>query len=231
MVAPIDIYAVGTETFYNNYGKSKLDSMQNYAKDIWKDSIEDGSGDYYAEFLSFGSSDVEIPETSLCDSCTTRERMNDADDWLYYNWDHYPCADVIIISDYYGYDDKRVGVAQQTAGTDFDKCCLVDVYEAENKTDVWSDGGSEAFTAHELLHMFLTGDDEHDPYGVYDKQQDEWQISVMYSNTGVNGYCGTEPSETDKVVKDASFCTQSNVRDWIDNNRDVLDDNQYIDCP
>jgi len=56
----INVAIAGTETFHNNYSNSKIDNITNFVEYTWKTYIEEGSGDYEANFNPQYTSSVMI---------------------------------------------------------------------------------------------------------------------------------------------------------------------------
>lgn len=219
----ISVGFVGTESFYDNYSLTYLDNMEDTCKSIWESEIEDGSGDYKANFYVVDSDGIEIPESALCgspnnSSCTTRERAGYADDWLRIHKDlYYASYDVIIIGDYYNNrSDENRAIAQSTAGTQTDKCCLLDIPEIEYDTSqsgsLWQDIGYSGVAAHELMHMFLDESPGYEHRAYTDYYGD---TSIQYDPDSKD-WCAQDATPN-KVIEDVSWCTKGNVRDWIDN--------------
>jgi len=219
MTLVVDV--VGTETFYDNYGASKRDSIKNYAEDVWKDEIEDGSGMYEASFTSIDSSQIEISKWWLCNddgtSCDSIwHRAGDADDYLQEHHSFYDSADVIIVADYMEDPNNNYhwGGAQDKAGTSTNKVAIIDVGQIEGTNGAWDSEESEGVTAHELMHMFIDqSDKEHYPHitsvGSASLSWDSGEIAEEcdYSDRSANG-----------VAKFVSDCTKSRVRSFIESN-------------
>lgn len=211
----ITIYFVGTSTFYYHYGSSKVTSVKDYCEDTWSLIIENGSGNYEATFDAYSQSQVEIPGYELCGWCSTRDRMDDADEWLADNWWDYYDADVISILDYNENDnDSKWGVAQQKAGTYRDRCTMVDLQETENANDQWRNEETEGVAMHELLHMFL---DDYYTWEHYPSIDSYGYASLMWNPGRIDGYCDKN-AEAEVVDKRICPCTRSEVRNFIDNN-------------
>jgi len=204
--------AVGTDVFYDNYSGIKLNNMMSYVEDVWESNIEDGSGSYEALFDVYTS--TEVPDSSLCQSCSLRDRTNDIDDWLYNNWGSYNTYDVILVADYYeDVSQSFWGIAQQTAGTSRNKCAVVDVDDIESTSGAWSNEKSEGVAAHEVLHMFMDeSNSEHFP-----RLDSSGDATLSYDAGDIAAYCGSEYN-VDTVIKDISSCVEYKVRNWIDNN-------------
>lgn len=213
----IAIQIVGTDPFWNNYSKqtpsNKMDDILNYTSNTWSEWTEDGSGQYDAGFTAQYQAGATIPGSALPDTNSLFDRLQAADNWLSNNESNlYSGADSIIVVDYYGNDPNTYGWAYiQTAGTDDNKCGLVDTQ--------WEDTGSlpselsnvksEGVAIHECYHTF----NARHPKDVTTFSTDD--ITLMYSWDGVD--CNNDGS-TNVVVDITSNCTDSDVRGYIDNN-------------
>lgn len=231
-MSKIKVAFVGTESFYNNYDVSYLDNMRDVCKPLWESEIEDGSGDYDAEFHVIDSWLV-IPESELCGepnnpNCTTRDRGKDVDEWLRNNWNStynlsYYDMHVIIVGDYYNNtNDGDRAIAQQTAGTQTHRCCLLDIPEIESDTSKpgspWRSLGYSGVAAHELLHMFLDEPSGYEHQYHVDRSGD---TTIQY-DPDANDYCYRYNS-VDVVIENVSYCTKNDVQQWIDNHSDRFD--------
>lgn len=233
----IDIAFVGTELFYDNYFYpiSYLDRMKSVCESVWND-ITDGSGDYSANFDRYTSSQIEIPEDELCTVCVNnddedqvcsgsgycsfRGRLNQADSWLDANeYSMYYNHDVIIIADYHPQGDGGLrGAAQSEAGGWTDKCCMLDLKEITNEVydsdSPWRNIGYGGIAAHELVHMFLDGN-EHENASVGTSTDNTG--TIMY-DSDASSWCSGNITNGMIVEEEASSCTITDVRNWIDDN-------------
>ena len=198
---------VGTESFFDqpSGGNSRLDSIASWCDNVWTGDIQDGSGDYYANFTARDASTVEVPESALCDSCTLGDRRADADVWLY------DIADAIIAVDYASGLGMGHAGGGSTAGDAWDITCIANV-DRESKNvlpDEWKDVGTEGIAAHELGHLF---DGDHGDAATVDGGS----TSLMYgSDSNVNCF---SVDDVTKVIDWYSSCTRSDVRSHVDAN-------------
>lgn len=209
----VNVFIVGTEPFFNHFSNSKLQDIRDYCRDVWSTHIEDNDGNYTANIQYYSDYNVTVPESAMCNSCTTRERVNDADDWLHENWVSYSYTDVICVMDWNAIEsDDRWGVAQEKAGTSRNKCTMVDLEETEGADGPWKYEKSEGVAMHELIHMFIdSGGWEHYPsVGSYG------YASLMYDVGRLDYYCEKydDPIYVDKKM---GACARDDAREFIDN--------------
>jgi hypothetical protein len=212
-----DIYVavIGTEPWENSYsGDTNLYDIMNLASSVWDTYISDGSGDYS---LWIDTISDRVPKSAIecdeddCSNFDMRDRANKIDDWCQNNI-IYDYRDVIMVADYFG-DGDKTGVAQQTAATNKNKVAMEDY--AKSLAPEWDNNlGHKGVNVHELLHMFLdvANSSEHFPSVTYN-----YETTLMYSPDEVDSWClkYTYITNVQDVVSD---CTQSKVRNWIDNN-------------
>ena len=210
-MATIDVAVFGVDTFNNNSDISIAD-IDTYVESVWESEIEDGSGDYEAQFDSWA---IEIPDSTACQSCSDYwERANDFDNWLQDNdnWCCYGSYDVIIIADYHDGNDAHHGVAQEIAGTSTNKVAIVNDKDLEGNS-TWDPDGTQKVATHELLHMFIdNSDSEHYPH-----VNSNYEGTVMWDSGNVESNCWNN-TDAGQVIDEVSSCTTSKVRTWIDNN-------------
>jgi len=205
----IYVAVIGTESWGNSYsGDTELHDIMNLASTVWDTYISDGSGDYS---LWINTISDRVPENEIkCSGCNMRERADKIDDWCQDNI-AYDYRDVIMVADYFG-GGTKTGIAQQTAGTNENKIAIED-YSKDLATE-WEDIGHKGVNVHELLHMFMDISDSQEHYPSVTRN---YETTLMYSPDDVDSWCMkyTYVTSVQDVVSD---CTQSYVRDWIDNN-------------
>lgn len=225
-----NISLVGTESFYDGYSgdpNSKISGISNWLDSSWQDNIEDGSGDYSADFSVESKSAVEVPSSALrgCSQCCGGEvscvelceRRSDAQDWLHNNWSGYSSPDVVLVVDYYGGDDAE-GSNQDTygcaavanAGNDSGKTAIIDTYyEDNNQLDSnFTEVKTEGVGFHEVGHEYCALHEDSSIY--YDDES-----TLMYSpGAGVADCTNNGTSET--IKNDVSACSKSVIQCYID---------------
>jgi len=215
-MSSILVGVVAVDEYNNNVSSPSIYDIQQYIKSVWQNQIEDGSGDYDATFHVIGG--IEIPSWYLCDSCSDYwERANDADDWLYNNYDNYRAYDVMTVADYHDNNLDHSGVAQSKAGTTRDKIAITNAKALEDNS-LHQPNPIEKISAHELMHMFIDeSDSEHYPKVSTTSGTPGGIGTLMYHVEDSTGVC-YDGDPADEINDNVSYCTESTVKTFIDNN-------------
>lgn len=222
----IRVGVAAVDEFNNNISQTSVSDTESFLENVWKYEIEDGTGNYSANFT--GRYYDTVPVKPLCDDCDNYwERARNADDWLRNNWNdysnYYASKDVIVVLDYHDNKEDHIGVAQSTAGTPTKKVVLVNAKEVKGDP-VRSPDEIKKVAAHELFHMFIDEDpgypdysSEHYPH-VTSTPRGDFLSTVMYDLGEIEYDCTFSGASADQVASNTSSCTRNRVRDFIDSN-------------
>ena len=211
-MSTVTIDTIATESFYNHFRSDSIREIHNYCEDVWETYIEDGSGDYSADFYLNDGTDIPSSAFNMGSNDNLWDRADQADDWLQTHL-AYNYTDLILVCDYWGGDSMN-GASQEVAGTYENKVSILDTDNANYIGGPMDAQGPKGVMAHEMLHMFIEEgkwSSEHYPFV---NSSDE--ASLMY-DASIQSWCYDYGSTVD-VIKDVSYCTENKVQSWIDNN-------------